>query len=74
MVEGVRNALRDSCDECGKEVIYEKDDDSELDSIEVEPRVWKQLCEDCAETHRERERGYLEDDNSEASFARPDLE
>ena len=79
MIEtGIRNAMKGSCDECGKEVIYEKDDDSGLASIEVEPTVWKELCEECATAHRDRERAYLEEENgadgSVATFERPDLE
>jgi len=75
---GVRNAVKDSCDECGKEVIYEKDEDSGLDSVQVEPMVWKQLCEDCATVYHDQERAYLEEENGEdgsvATFERPDLE
>ena len=43
MAEGIRNAIRASCEECDKDVIYEKDADSDLTQIEVEPMVWKQL-------------------------------
>lgn len=61
----IRNAVKDVCDECGKEVIYEKDDDSGLDSIEVEPMVWKQLCEECADEQHERERRLNAQDEDE---------
>lgn len=76
MTEGIRNAIRASCDECDKEVVYEKDADSGLDFIEVEPMVWKQLCEDCAEEYYERERRYREEDVEEGevlTFERPEL-
>jgi hypothetical protein len=66
MSEGIRNAVKDSCDECGKEVVYEKDDDSGLASVEVEPFVWKQLCNDCYEVYLEREESYREEDDGEA--------
>ena len=51
MSAGIRNAISDTCDECGEKVTYEKDEDSGPASIEVEPMVWKQLCEECAEAH-----------------------
>jgi hypothetical protein len=76
MTEGIRNALRASCEACDKEVVYEKDEDNGLDSIEVEPFVWKQLCEDCAEEYHERERRYREEDVQEGelvTFERPEL-
>ena len=63
MPVGIRNAISETCEECFKEIIYEKDEDSGLDCLEVEGvwgKVWMQLCEDCAETYRERERRYLE--------------
>jgi hypothetical protein len=67
---GIRNAMKSSCDECGKEVIYEKDDDSGLASIEVEPTVRKELCEECVSEYRDREKRYREDD--EGVIATPD--
>jgi len=58
MSERIRNAVKDSCDECGREVVYEKDEDSGLASVEVEPFIWKELCDDCYEEYLEREKSY----------------
>jgi len=52
MIEGVRNAIREQCDDCGKEVVYEKDEDSGLDCIETSPGVWENLCDKCAKRYR----------------------
>jgi hypothetical protein len=52
MTEKVRNAVREQCDGCGREVVYEKDEDSGLDSIETSPGVWEQLCEKCARQYK----------------------
>jgi hypothetical protein len=64
MPVAIRNGISETCEGCFKKIIYEKDGDSGLDCLEVEGvwgnKVWMQLCEDCAEPYRERERRYLE--------------
>ena len=64
MPVGIKNAISETCEGCFKKVNYEKDEGSGLDCMEVEGvwgnKVWMQLCEDCAERYRERERRSLE--------------
>jgi hypothetical protein len=69
MAIGIRNAISETCDGCGKKVLYEKDEDSGLASIEVEPMVWEQLCEECAAPYEERERRYHEEELANAPEA-----
>ncbi len=68
MAVAIRNAISDTCDKCGKRVVYEKDEDSGLASIETKPMVWEQLCEECAEEHYAREKRYRDEDEA----GRPD--
>lgn len=59
MPVGIRNAISETCEECFREIIYEKDEDSGLDCVQVEGfwgTVWMQLCGACAKRHRDREK------------------
>ncbi len=47
-MQGIRNAVYDICDRCGKSFGYEKDEDSPVACIEVEPYRYENLCEKCA--------------------------
>jgi len=47
-MEQIRNAVYDTCDECGETFAYEKDEDSPVACIEVEPYRYENLCEKCA--------------------------
>lgn len=46
---GIRNAMYVTCEGCFKTFAYEKDDDSPVYPVEVEPFRYENLCEKCAE-------------------------
>ncbi len=66
MAVKIRNAVSETCEGCFKRIVYEKDEDSGLDSLQIEG-VWMQLCEECAEPYHERERYLNKDEEDEGS-------
>ncbi|MDX6498414.1 MAG: hypothetical protein QOG23_1674 [Blastocatellia bacterium] len=71
---GIRNSVSVTCEGCFKKIIYEKDEDSGVDCIQVDG-VWMQLCEECAEPIIEKERRYMEDeqDDTDVRYDHPEL-
>jgi hypothetical protein len=57
----MRNRIVDTCDECGKEVEYEKDEGVGTSSVETAPFVWENLCEDCLENYYDRRKAEREE-------------
>lgn len=58
----MRNQMIDVCDECGKKVAYEKDEDGGTIVVEEIGHV-KNLCPECHDEHLERERQLREDED-----------
>jgi hypothetical protein len=54
--ESIRNPISGTCEECMRKVIWAKDDDPGIQSVEYGPGDLRNVCEKCADERLDYER------------------